>query len=157
MPTTLIPINGIIQNISPVSGDCCRQQVTIRNAQGVNNFIVGPDTYVINGVRLRPGMLVSAFYDANVAVPLIFPPQYQAVVISRRNPGENIYAGYFAEDLIAEDDSLQLNISNSTEVLTANGQQFSCSPGGHMLVVYYTETTRSLPPQTTPRRVIVLC
>ena len=157
MPTTLVPINGIVQNISAVNDDCCQQQVTIRNAQGVYNFIVGPDTYVIGSIRLRPGMSITAFYDANVAVPLIYPPQYQAVIISRRNPGENIYAGYFSEDLISEDQTLELNIDNSTEVITANGQQFSCNPGGHMLIVYYTTTTRSLPPQTTPRRVIVLC
>ncbi len=26
-----------------------------------------------------------------------------------------------------------------------------------MLLVYYTVTTRSIPPQTTPRKIIVLC
>lgn len=157
MPTTLVPINGIVQNVSAANDDCCQQRVTIRNSQGVYNFIVDADTYVIGSIRLRPGMSVAAFYDANVAIPLIYPPQYQAVIIGRRNPGENIYAGYFSEDLVAEDQALELNITSATEIATANGQHFSCNPGGHMLIVYYTATTRSLPPQTTPRKVIVVC
>ena len=155
--STLIPIDGIIQNISTPTDDCCQQQVTIRNSQGVYNFMVDADTYIVGSIRLRPGMTVAAFYDGNVAVPLVYPPQYQAVIISRRSPGENIYAGYFPEDLVTEDQSLALNIGTSTEVVTANGQTFHCNPGGHMLIVYYSSTPRSLPPQTTPRKVIVLC
>lgn len=155
--STLIPIDGIIQNISTPTDDCCQQQVTIRNSQGVYNFMVDADTYIVGSIRLRPGMTVAAFYDGNVAVPLVYPPQYQAVIISRRSPGENIYAGYFPEDLVTEDQSLALNIGTSTEVVTANGQTFHCNPGSHMLIVYYSSTTRSLPPQTTPRKVIVLC
>lgn len=155
--STLIPIDGIIQNISTPTDDCCQQQVTIRNSQGVYNFIVDADTYIVGSIRLRPGMTVAAFYDGNVAVPLVYPPQYQAVIIGRRSPGENIYAGYFPEDLVTEDQSLALNIGTSTEVVTANGQTFHCNPGDHMLIVYYSSTTRSLPPQTTPRKVIVLC
>lgn len=158
MPSTmLVPINGMIQNVAPVNDNCCQLQVTIRNSDGIHNFIVGPDTYVINEVRLRPGMIVSAFYDANLPVPLIYPPQYQAVIIGRKNPQETIYAGYFDEYLTAEGDALRINIGNSTEVITSNGQRFSCRPENQVLIVYYTETTRSIPPQTTPRKVIVLC
>ena len=155
--STLIPIDGIIQNISTPTDDCCQQQVTIRNSQGVYNFIVDADTYIVGSIRLRPGMTVAAFYDGNVAVPLVYPPQYQAVIISRRSPGENIYAGYFPEDLVTEDQSLALNIGTSTEVVTANGQTFQCSPGGHTLVVYYSSSTRSIPAQTTPRKIVVVC
>ena len=38
MPTTLVPINGIVQNVSAANDDCCQQRVTIRNSQGVYNF-----------------------------------------------------------------------------------------------------------------------
>ena len=72
--STLIPIDGIIQNISTPTDDCCQQQVTIRNSQGVYNFIVDADTYIVGSIRLRPGMTVAAFYDGNVAVPLVYPP-----------------------------------------------------------------------------------
>lgn len=55
------------------------------------------------------------------------------------------------------DQSLKLNIAPSTEIMTSNGQRFTCSLGGQLLVVYYSATTRSIPPQTTPRRIIVMC
>ncbi len=157
MPTTLIPITGIVQNVATFGENCCEQQVTIRSGNDVNNFIIGTDTYVIGEVRLRPGMSVAAFYDASLPIPLIFPPRYQAVIIGRRNPSENIFAGYFDESLTAEDHALTLNIGRSTEIVTSNGQTFRCSPAGQMLIVYYSETTRSIPPQTTPRKIIVLC
>ncbi len=157
MPTTLIPVTGMIQNVSPFSENCCEQQVTIRNNDGISNFIIGSDTYVIGEVRLRPGMTVTAFYDASLPIPLIFPPRYQAVIIGRKNPSENIFAGYFDDTLTAEDNALTLNIGRSTEVVTSNGQLFRCRPEEQMLIVYYSETTRSIPPQTTPRKIIVLC
>lgn len=157
MPTTLIPVTGMIQNVSPFSENCCEQQVTIRNNDGISNFIISSDTYVIGEVRLRPGMTVTAFYDASLPIPLIFPPRYQAVIIGRKNPSENIFAGYFDDTLTAEDNALTLNIGRSTEVVTSNGQLFRCRPEEQMLIVYYSETTRSIPPQTTPRKIIVLC
>lgn len=155
--TTLVPINGIIQNIRQFGNNCCEQQVTIRNNQGIHNFIISPDTYVIDELRLRPGMTVAAFYDASLPVPLIFPPRYQAVIIGRRNPRETIFAGFFDDTLTAEDNALQLNIDSSTTVVTSNGQRFTCRPANQLLVVYYTITTRSIPPQTTPRKIIVVC
>lgn len=155
--TTLVPINGIVQNIRQFGSSCCEQQVTLRSNQGIHNFIISPDTYVIDELRLRPGMTVTAFYDASLPVPLIFPPRYQAVIIGRRNPRETIFAGYFDDSLTAENNALRLNIDRSTTVVTSNGQLFTCRPGDHLLVVYYTASTRSIPPQTTPRKVIVVC
>lgn len=157
MATILTPITGIIQHVSRFGNNCCEQQVTIRSNNQITNFIVGADTYIPGQTRLRPGMPVTAFYDPSLPVPLIFPPRYQAVVISRRNPGESIFAGFFNENLVSENNELQLNLARSTEIITSNGQAFNCRPGNQMLIVYYTETTRSIPPQTTPRRIIVMC
>lgn len=153
----LIAITGRIQRIQPVGEDCCQQMITIQNTEGVHNFIISPETYVIDMVRFRAGMQVTAFYDANLPVPLIYPPQYQAVIVGRNMPNEKMYAGYFDENLTANDNQLKLNISRGTEVITSNGQQYLCSLGQNTLIVYYTITTRSIPPQTTPRKIIVMC
>ena len=158
MPSmNLVPVNGVIQSISAFDNNCCMLEVTIRNSDGITNFIVSPDTYVINEVRLRAGMNVTAFYDASLPIPLIFPPQYQAIFIGRRNPTETIYAGEFDGSLESLDGALKLNIGRSTEIVTSNGQPFDCSLEGQMLIVYYSATTRSIPPQTTPRKIIVIC
>ena len=84
---TLVPVSGVIQRITPLSGDCCSLQVSIVNNSGVSNFIVSP----------------------------------------------------------------------STQIMTSNGQRFNCSLEGQLLIVYYSAATMSIPPQTTPRRIIVVC
>lgn len=153
----LVPVSGIIKSITPLSENCCSWQVSIVNNGGITNFIVSPSTYVIQDVRLWPGMAVTAFYDNSLAIPLVYPPQYQAVIIGRRNTNEKMYAGYFNDDLTAQDGSLRLNVSPGTEILSSNGQRYTCGLGGQLLVVYYMTTTKSNPPQTTPRRIIVMC
>lgn len=156
MAVTYVPVTGVIQQVAPVSNDCFQHRVTLRNNSGITNFMVDADTYVIGEVRLRPGMTVTAFYDGAAPMPLIFPPQYRAVFIGRSNPQETMYAGTFDDNLTAEDQSLKLTLGPRTEVVTSNGQRFTCSPGGHLLIVYYSAATRSIPAVTTPRRIIVI-
>lgn len=153
----LIMITGRIQRIRPIDEECCSQMVTIQNADGVFNLIITSETYVIDMVRLRPGMQISAFYDANIPVPLIYPQQYQIIIIGRNLPNEKIYVGYFDKSLIAMNEQLKLTISRGTEIISSNGQPYLCPVGENILIVYYTLTTRSIPPQTTPRKIIVMC
>lgn len=153
----LEPVSGIIQSVTPLNNDCCTQLINVVNNEGITGFTISPSTYVIQETQLRPGMRVTAFYDNSVAIPMIYPPQYQAIIIGRQNANETMYAGYFDDNLIAEDQSLQLNIGPSTQIITSNGQRYTCSLGGQLLIVYYSVTTLSLPPQTTPRRIIVMC
>ena len=100
---------------------------------------------------------MAAFYDASLPVPLIFPPQYRAQIITVLGRDEQVMINEFNRNLVTADNSLQLNIARNTRIETINGQNTSCSPGNQTLLVYYTTTTRSIPPQTTPRRVIILC
>jgi len=147
MPSfNLVPVNGVIQSVTEFNNNCCMLMTAVRNSDGITNFVVSPDTYVIGEVRLRAWMNVTAFYDAALPVPLIFPPQYQTV-----------YAGVFDDNLEALDGSLKLNIGRSTQIVTSNGQPFNCPLSGQTLIVYYSATTRSIPPQTTPRKIIVIC
>lgn len=155
--TTFVPVSGTILNISSMNNNCCSLMIAIRNNSGITNFILSPSTYVVQETPLRIGMRVTAFYDASLPIPAIFPPQYQAVFLTRNQQNETVYAGYFNEDLVSEDNTLRLNIARSTEIVTSNGQRFSCSLGGQLLIVYYTTATFSIPAQTTPRRVVVIC
>lgn len=150
-------ITGIIERIQPVRSECCNQNISLRTLNGMVNFILSPGTYVTDNTPLRTGMRITAFYDVNQPVPLIYPPQYQAAFISRTEPGENVTIAYFDSNLLSEENQLKLNISPSTRVTTANGQRFSCSIGNNLLMVYYGAATRSIPAQATPERVIVFC
>lgn len=154
--TTYIPVAGIITNIVGLN-DCCSQMMTLRTEDGTVNFVVGADTKVIDNRQLRVGMRVAAFYDSSLPVPLIFPPQYQAWLVTTVGRDENVMLDYFDRSLLAADQSLQLEIGVNTVMRTENGQIFTCSPGEQLLLVYYSATTRSIPPQTAPRRIVVLC
>lgn len=154
---SLTPITGMIQNVSQTPGDCCNQMVSLITSNGPVNFMISADTLIIDNTRLRPGMLVAAFYDSTRPIPLIFPPQYQAELVTALRSNEEVALNFFDRNLTATDNSLRLNLNRTTDISTMNGQRFSCSPGGNFLLVYYSITTRSIPPQTTPRRIVVLC
>ncbi|MFR3386338.1 MAG: hypothetical protein ACLTST_07895 [Lachnospiraceae bacterium] len=85
MATIYVPVTGMIQQVRPVTNECAQHLITIRNSDGITNFIVDSDTYVIGAFRLRPGMTITAFYDGAAPIPLIYPPQYRAVFIGRNN------------------------------------------------------------------------
>ena len=125
--------------------------------QGPVNILLPSTAYVLNGRPLQVGDRVTFFYDSQAPVPLIYPPQYQAAFIARTEPGENVMVAYFNERLLSSENPLQLNISPNTRVTTANGQRYVCGIGNNLLMVYYSATTRSIPPQTTPERIIVFC
>ena len=154
--TAFVPVIGTIINITG-GNDCCSQRMSLRVENGIVNFIVNPETLVIDNRQLRAGMRVAAFYDSLLPVPLFFPPQYTAQIVTTLNRNEQIMLNFFDRNLVAADNTLQLNVAGNTNIETANGQNFTCTPGNRTLLVYYTVTTRSLPPQTTPRKIVVLC
>lgn len=151
----LVPVTGVIMNIS--GNDCCNQMIALRTDDGVVNFFLTPETHVVNSRMLRRGIRIAAFYDSTLPVPLIFPPQYNAVMITILGRNEQIALNYFDSNLVAGDNSLQINVGRNTVVRTLNGQTFSCGLGDRTLLVYYTATTRSIPPQTTPEKIVVMC
>lgn len=152
----LVPVTGTIINITR-GNDCCSQMLSLQSEGGMVNFIVDPETIVVDSRQLRTGMRVTAFYDSSLPVPLIFPPQYIAQLMTAAGRNELVELNFFDRNLLAQDRSLQLNIGRNTMVETINGQRFTCSPGNRFLLVYYSVTTRSIPPQTTPRKIVVLC
>ena len=153
----LTPVVGVITNISTQEGDCCTQVITLSVEGQPVNMILSDDTFVVDTMRLMPGMRVAAFYDNTLPVPLIYPPQYQAVLIAVVRPEEDVNLSWFDETLTASDQSLKLNLYQSTVLSTLNGQPYFCFPSNHFLLVYYAAATKSIPPQTAPNRVIVLC
>ena len=143
--SSLIPVIGTILNISPQSSDCSNQMISLATDNGPVNAILSSDTTVI-------------YYDGNRPMPLIFPPQYQAILVAVLRPGEQVMLNRFDRNLISQnrDQPLRLNIAPNTTIQTLNGQNSTCPLGGRTLMVFYSNTTRSIPPQTTPRKVIVL-
>ncbi len=138
--------------------DGCVLFVTLEDMEGNTvNFILTPSTYVVDFETLSVGMLCTFWYAADAPVPLIYPPQYNAVAAARERNGQMINVGYYNEMLVNEDQTLQLNMDGSVDVRTTNNQYFQGSPVNHNLVVVYENSTRSIPAQTTPKKIVVLC
>lgn len=154
--SAFVPVTGTILNMS-MGNDCCSQMMSVATGNAIVNFLVDSATQVIDGRRLRPGMQIAAFYDSSLPVPLIFPPQYRAQIVSLIGRNEQVMIGKFDSNLLSDDGSLQLNVSRNTVIKTINGQNFTCNLGNRTLLVFYSATTRSMPPQTTPGKIIVLC
>lgn len=139
-------------------GAGCNKLVSVQSIDGnLVNFVVTPDTYFVDHVMVQVGDLVTGFYDANAPVPLIYPPQYQAIVMAINTPYQNVTVDYFNSQLVSSDNSLKLNIAPFTQILLENGQAFTGYPANRNLIVVYGPTTRSIPAQTTPYEIIVMC
>lgn len=154
--TNFVPVIGTISSVMQGT-DCCSQTISLRTENGTVNFVVMADTLIIDNRQLRRGMRVAAFYDSSLPVPLIFPPQYQAQIVTMLMREEQVMLNRFDRNLVAVDNSLRLNVDRNMSIRTANGQEFNCRLANRTLLVYYTVTTRSIPPQTTPRKIVVFC
>lgn len=153
---TFEKVEGIIQGINR-GDDCCSMTLSVISGSNIVNVVVSGDTTMIDNVRLRPGMRIAAFYDTNLPTPAVYPPQYRAELITTLRRGQQVLLDYFDDELTSADGSLKLNIGPMTNVMTLNGQQYTCSPENTELLVYYTASTFSMPAQTTPQKVIVMC
>lgn len=156
-------IEGRIASIEPTAfgnrrTDGCMMFINVESMDGsIANFMITPATYVVDFTTLQQGMTATFFYRADLPVPLIYPPQYNAVVVAPQMHGDFVFVGRFNNSLTSDDRSLRLNMKEEVPVLTTNNQTFMGDIANHDLVVIYSNTTRSIPAQTTPMKVVVLC
>lgn len=145
--------------ISPNGDDQgCYKILTVDNELGERvNFVVSPTTFFVDQEMVSIGDQVTGYYDGDAPVPLIYPPQYQALVVVKDNPYQNVKVDYFNNQLVSSDGQLKLNLSPYTPIVLRNGQAFSHNPENHNLIVIFGATTRSIPAQTTPYQIIVWC
>ncbi len=136
---------------------CYKLMTVVDKCGNIVNFVVTPETYIVDHEMLAIGDCVIGFYDANAPVPAIYPPQYEAVVMAKTSPYKNVKVDYFDSQLISSDGTLKLNISPCTKIILYNGQIFNDNIENRNLIVIYGPTTRSIPAQTTPYKIIVMC
>ena len=157
------PLEGVVTSIAtyPASGGSispCSLTLTLRSYYGdIYTVILHPSTYVLNQSPIRQGDTVIAFYDTEAPMPLIYPPQYQAAVVLEPAYGQYAMLDTFDQNLQNSEGTLRLNLGNRTDIRTQNGQMDQGVLAGHLLLVLYGKTTRSIPAQTTPDEIIVFC
>lgn len=158
-----LSFSGRVTDISPfpITADdqsYCYQLLSVTNDQGETvRFVSSPSTYYVDGARIEIGDWITGYYDGNAPVPLIYPPQYRALVIAKASPLQNVAVSWFDDQLVSSDGQLKLNLSPVTQLRLMNGQTFIGNPANRALIALYGAATKSIPAQTTPYRIIVLC
>jgi hypothetical protein len=136
----------------------CYIRMTLEDInRNIVNFVVAPDTYFVDHITMEVGDAVTGFYDANAPTLLIYPPQYNSIVMAEASRYQNVKVDYFDSQLVSSDGSLRLNIAPSTQIILENDQAFTRNPANRDLIVVYGATTRSIPAQITPYKIIVMC
>lgn len=158
------PVVGIITNIEYLTANAgqtgdCTLLFTLEGENPAGPFQVQlpANAYVLNMHPFQIGDRATFFYDANAPMILIYPPRYTAVAGAYTPHGTSAMLDVFQNNLLNSDNTLMLNMAWNTPLTLANGQPFSGNPAGHLLLVYYSMTTRSIPAQTTPEQVVVFC
>lgn len=150
-------INDFLVTPSGENEGCYRLMSVIDGTGRQVNFVVEPKTYFVDQAMVGVGDQVTGYYDADAPVPLIYPPQYRALVMVKETPGQNVKVDFFNRQLISSDGMLNLNLSPGIPIILENGQRFTKSIANRNLIVVYGPSTFSIPAQTTPYRIIVLC
>lgn len=158
------PFSGTVTIITdfPISpngeSEGCYKMFSVNDGSGRQvNFVVEPKTYFLDHAMVAVGDRVTGYYDANAPVPMIYPPQYRALVMVKESPYQNVKVDFFNSQLVSSDGMLKLNLSSNTRILLENGQAFTRSPANRNLIVVYGPSTFSIPAQTTPYKIIVVC
>jgi len=138
--------------------DSCMILVGVESEDGNrNHFIVGRNTFVVDFETLRIGMQCTFWYRTDVPMILIYPPQYRAVVAAVTEAERSIDVAFYDDMLRNDTGTLQLNPDRTTRIRMTNNQIYLGNLAGKDLVVIYEMSTRSIPAQTTPEEIYVLC
>ncbi len=109
---------------------------------------------------LTEGMEIAVVLNAMTPMTMSIPPMVssaEAVII--KSEGKSVSVLTFDENLVSTDNSLMLNIGENTVIGDVQGSRkiFTADDiKGATAIVVYGATTRSIPAQTTPERVIIL-
>lgn len=158
---TFRSVTGVIEALEPVGNmgnESCTLLAQLQTRQeGPMGFLITPDTYVVDYEPLSTGKTVTFWYRTDAPAPLIYPPRYYGAVAAVEREGRSVDVSYYDRELVNENRTLRLNLDESIPVRLTNNQFYRGNPGNHNLVVSYSFSTRSIPAQTTPDAVVVLC
>ena len=159
----LLSVSGIIVNIEIIND---KKHIEIEDADGGTAILVLDDETVFPFSRdFAVGDEVTGWYCAYSPMMMIYPPQYTILVLSSRmGDDRNITADRFhISDIsadkyyISQDGMFMFNTDENTEIILADGQDFSDGVlDGRRIVVIYGPSTRSIPEQATAEKLIVL-
>ena len=151
------PLRGTVREVRDGEFVEGSRYVFVQTDEGKTAYlVVTGETYFVNDREVGEGSVVTGWYDANLPIIMIYPPQYTAVVMVVEPLEEFIKVDRFDDELVSLDNELKLNIGEETEIILQDGTPFAGELANRDLVVTYDVSTRSIPAQTTPHQIVVL-
>jgi hypothetical protein len=148
---------GIIKSISDSVGTEGTISVFVESESGEQaSFRISKDTFLLSSGDIKVGSRITGYYDANAPMLMIYPPQYNAQVVVVERSDQIVKVDQFDKDLVSMDKFLKLNVDKDTEIVQQDGTSYTGALENKKLVVVYTTSSKSMPSQTTPKKIVVL-
>ena len=156
---------GVIQEIEKEEAGI---RVTIENEDKMITILrINEDSLLFNSgttkslkpAELKKGATIAAYYDKNKPMILIYPTTVtpEIVVVNNEEVFGEVKVSQFDKEFLSLDGELKLNIGKDTPLFNQQGKAIELKElNGKELMVFYSITTRSLPAQTTPTKIIAL-
>lgn len=154
-----LSVEGVITEIQPQQKESDNYWISITTDKGGPvHLVVGKDTFFDQKVKekLKPGQKVTAFYQSGIPILLIYPPQIPVSVITIPEELQFVIADVFDKEGVNTTRKLKIKPSSSTKIVLEDGSGYTGSLENRKLIVYYGVTTKSIPAQTVPERIVVL-
>ena len=125
------------------------------------HFYVDEKTLVFDNtgkkVDINVGDTISLSVYTNQPMIMIYPPRYTPpVVIVQTEEAGFVKVDQFDKDHLSVDGELKLNVNDETVIENAKGEKVAADElKNYSAIVFYGPTTRSLPPQTAPTKIVV--
>lgn len=138
------------------------QQFRISKPDNEYDIIISKDTLILTNtgeqIELKEGQNFTAFVNINKPMITIYPPQYSPeIIIIQTDSKGMVVQGKFNRDFVNDELSLKLNIDEETVMMDIQGNTVSTNEiVNQNILVFYDKTTRSIPAQTSPTKIILL-
>ena len=163
--TNYMNFTGVIKDIEKGENEI---RVTIEGQDEIimimrlneESFMFNSGTTEQIGVKdIKKGATIEAYYDKNKPMILIYPATVtpDLVIVKDEEIIGEVKVAKFDKSFLSLDGELKLNLGEDTVLLDQQGEVIEEKDLiGKELAVFYSITTRSLPPQTSPSKVIAL-
>lgn len=165
--TNFVKGSGVITNVEAKKDIITLTVETIGKEPHITNFNVTDETMVYNSgstkkmekVAFQKGQQIDAYYAKDKPMLMIYPPQIspEIVIVHDEKTFGSVKVGKFDEELRSLDNELNLKLDSNTILENTEGEKVERQDlSGKELIVFYTISTKSIPAQTAPTKIVAI-
>lgn len=134
-------------------------QITFYNLTSETMVYSSGTTKKLEKSAFQKGQKIDAYYDKDKPMIMIYPPQIspELVIVHDDKTFGSVKVGKFDEELRSLDNELKLKVDNETILENTEGEKVERQDlSGKELIVFYTMSTKSIPAQTNPSKIVAI-